>query len=151
MTDPRLIKASGLAPYDQAIERGDTALKSISVAREGTMPRSVRLEFRSRRNALSTVAPLSILDSMSDTNFQLLFRCPRALCAVITLAPLLWLRNCRCRSPVSAVAVSDFDRQLARNGQPAPARSIRIIRADLRAAAFELSMREVRRLRKTPA
>ena len=42
---PRLIKASGLAPYDQAVERAIRRCDPFPPPREGTMPRSVRLSF----------------------------------------------------------------------------------------------------------
>ena len=42
---PRLIKASGLAAYDQAVERAIRRCDPFPPPREGTMPRSVRLSF----------------------------------------------------------------------------------------------------------
>lgn len=42
---PRLIKASGLAPYDQAVERAIRRCDPFPPPKEGTMPRSVRLSF----------------------------------------------------------------------------------------------------------
>lgn len=44
-TDPKLIKASGLAPYDQAVERAIRRCNPFPPPKEGTMPRSVRLSF----------------------------------------------------------------------------------------------------------
>ena len=42
---PRLIRASGLAPYDQAVERAIRRCDPFPPPKEGTMPRSVRLSF----------------------------------------------------------------------------------------------------------
>jgi colicin import membrane protein len=42
---PRLIKASGLAAYDQAVERAIRRCDPFPPPKEGTMPRSVSLEF----------------------------------------------------------------------------------------------------------
>ena len=44
-TDPKLLKASGLAPYDQAVERAIRRCNPFPPPKEGTMPRSVRLSF----------------------------------------------------------------------------------------------------------
>lgn len=42
---PRLLKSSGLAPYDQAVERAIRRCDPFPRPREGTMPRSLRLSF----------------------------------------------------------------------------------------------------------
>lgn len=42
---PRLIKPSGLAPYDQAVERAIRRCDPFPRPREGTMPRTLRLSF----------------------------------------------------------------------------------------------------------
>ncbi|HVG05665.1 MAG TPA: TonB C-terminal domain-containing protein [Burkholderiaceae bacterium] len=44
-TDPKLLKASGLPPYDQAVERAIRRCNPFPPPKEGTMPRSVRLSF----------------------------------------------------------------------------------------------------------
>ncbi|HVE89785.1 MAG TPA: TonB C-terminal domain-containing protein [Burkholderiaceae bacterium] len=44
-TEPKLLKASGLAPYDQAVERAIRRCNPFPPPKEGTMPRSVRLSF----------------------------------------------------------------------------------------------------------
>ena len=44
-TDPKLLKASGLAAYDQAVERAIRRCNPFPPPREGTMPRSLRLSF----------------------------------------------------------------------------------------------------------
>lgn len=44
-TAPRLLKSSGLAPYDQAVERAIRRCDPFPQPREGTMPRSLRLSF----------------------------------------------------------------------------------------------------------
>lgn len=43
--DPKLLKASGLAAYDQAVERAIRRCNPFPPAKEGTMPRSLRLSF----------------------------------------------------------------------------------------------------------
>ena len=44
-SDPKLLKASGLAAYDQAVERAIRRCNPFPPPKEGTMPRSVRLSF----------------------------------------------------------------------------------------------------------
>jgi colicin import membrane protein len=44
-TTPKLIKASGLASYDQAVERAIRRCDPFPRPREGAMPRSLRLTF----------------------------------------------------------------------------------------------------------
>jgi colicin import membrane protein len=44
-TDPKLLKASGLAAYDQAVERAIRRCNPFPPPKEGTMPRSLRLSF----------------------------------------------------------------------------------------------------------
>ena len=44
-TDPKLLKASGLAAYDQAVERAIRRCNPFPPPKEGTMPRSVTLSF----------------------------------------------------------------------------------------------------------
>ena len=42
---PRLLKSSGLAAYDQAVERAIRRCDPFPSPKEGTMPRAVRLSF----------------------------------------------------------------------------------------------------------
>jgi colicin import membrane protein len=44
-TDPKLLKASGLTAYDQAVERAIRRCNPFPPPKEGTMPRSLRLSF----------------------------------------------------------------------------------------------------------
>ncbi|MEP6609052.1 MAG: energy transducer TonB [Burkholderiaceae bacterium] len=44
-TEPKLLKASGLAAYDQAVERAIRRCNPFPPPKEGTMPRSLRLSF----------------------------------------------------------------------------------------------------------
>ena len=44
-TDPKLLKESGLAAYDQAVERAIRRCNPFPPPKEGTMPRSLRLSF----------------------------------------------------------------------------------------------------------
>jgi len=44
-TDPKLLKASGLVAYDQAVERAIRRCNPFPPPKEGTMPRSLRLSF----------------------------------------------------------------------------------------------------------
>jgi colicin import membrane protein len=44
-TAPRLLKASGLGAYDQAVERAIRRCDPFPRPREGAMPRSLRLTF----------------------------------------------------------------------------------------------------------
>ena len=44
-TDPKLLKGSGLAAYDQAVERAIRRCNPFPPPKEGTMPRSLRLSF----------------------------------------------------------------------------------------------------------
>ena len=44
-TDPKVLKASGLAAYDLAVERAIRRCNPFPPPKEGTMPRSVRLSF----------------------------------------------------------------------------------------------------------
>jgi len=44
-TDPKLLKASGLAAYDQAVERAIRRCNPFPPPKEGTMPRALRLSF----------------------------------------------------------------------------------------------------------
>ena len=44
-SDPKLLKASGLAAYDQAVERAIRRCNPFPPPKEGTMPRSLRLSF----------------------------------------------------------------------------------------------------------
>lgn len=44
-TDPKVLKSSGLAAYDQAVERAIRRCNPFPPPKEGTMPRSLRLSF----------------------------------------------------------------------------------------------------------